>query len=279
MSAKDNHCHKGKGRRGEGRPQPVEIVEKKQSTVRARIPTLPVLNYVNEVSSNWVQWEKDMKTYALRECGDAAGCMKTGKPVVPDPVVYDRDRFKEDEAYREQIKQRIRINSTNEESIRLNTQKLYAILTSQLSAESEEVIKETDDWEDIESKSDACALWNRIKETHLAPSSGIDLLDRRKARTDYNSLFQRSGETVQDFKDRFDRAIQALLAVHERVPDVKDQAVDFIEKLDNKRFALMKSELSNDAMKDKDSYPAQGYEDKFEWSVICADLSSVCNHS
>ena len=72
--------------------------------------------------------------------------------------------------------------------------------------------------------------------------------DRRKARDEYHRIRQQSGETISDFKARFDHILEMLRACGQQIPPDDDLAADFIGKLDNSRYGALKTMLDNNQM-------------------------------
>eukprot|EP01032_Pedospumella_encystans_P019185 gene19185-21821_t len=54
-----------------------------------------------------------------------------------------------------------------------------------------------------------------------------------------------SGELVASFKTRFDQVLENLRSVEQELPTEQELAIDFMEKLDPKRFTHFKVELAN----------------------------------
>jgi hypothetical protein len=90
-------------------------------------------------------------------------------------------------------------------------------------------------------------LWNIILRTHLSEQTGHSLMNRFVARRAYETLRQDDGETLLNFKTRYEEALKTLKATGEKTPSDEDQAINFLEKLDQNKFAEFGAGLHNDA--------------------------------
>jgi len=80
----------------------------------------------------------------------------------------------------------------------------------QLLPESEEKLRQVENWEDIDSTKDPLLLLKAIKATHLSTDTVFNQKDRQKAREYYNLLQQSESESLLNFKEKFNNAIESM---------------------------------------------------------------------
>ena len=109
-------------------------------------------------------------------------------------------------------------------------------------------------WDDIIGQ-DALSntLW--INTTHLAPDTGVVELYQEQTRMRYENVKQYSGETILDYKRRFQHAIDAMTAVGIPIMAQSSIAARFIINLDNNRYGAYKADVTNWAKNSIKSYP------------------------
>ena len=125
-----------------------------------------------------------------------------------------------------------------------------------MSAESEEKVRQVDNWEKKDQQKDPLLLLKAIKDIHLAAESGFNTKDRQKTRLLYSNLQQSNQETLLSFKEQFDHAIDAIETVGQNFPSSEDQVIDFLTKLDNSRYAALKVQLEKNQIMGLGKYPA-----------------------
>ena len=125
---------------------------------------------------------------------------------------------------------------SNKNKHKENAPKLYWMIRRNMSEESTDKIKEylAGEWEESEKTQDPVALWQAIKFTHTAYSTGNPFTDKQQLRQAYSEMRMHSGETLMNLKLRFTTAIRAMVASNVDIPSEADQAADFISKLDSR---------------------------------------------
>ena len=225
------------------------------------IPELPILRYGKV--TNYEEFKRKLTLYAEREYPLLASFFRTEVYYVPPPieegVQYVAEELNPEQdpfglrrlEIAEEIKARLK-----EISI-ANTAKpaLFSVIFGQLSAESEQVVRQHDDWELISHRDNPLMLWLAIRDTHVVNAVGQAQLDRMTAREQYNRLRMGENESLVHFKERTDEAIRALEAYQVDVLPQEDLAVDFINRLCKHRFAKFQVDLSNNAMLGNHVYP------------------------
>ena len=126
-----------------------------------------------------------------------------------------------------------------------------------MSTESIERVESDPDFtiKNVKASQDPLELWRIIKNTHVRGRTGIDMIDQVHVDEAYNSLRMRSGESLPEYKLRFDRAVRAREHANLTKIDEKRQTIDFILKADDSRFAEMKKDLHNSSILGQSSYP------------------------
>jgi hypothetical protein len=115
-----------------------------------------------------------------------------------------------------------------------NRPKLAAALWGQLSQESQEKIKEDQDWENIRRFNDPLALWQGIRRSHATIGAQTPAVNQYYAVQSYQNLKMESWESLAGFMERFQAAIEAIRAAGATVPSNQDQSVAFVFKLDER---------------------------------------------
>ena len=88
-------------------------------------------------------------------------------------------------------------------------------------------------------------LWYAILESHRTAGGQDVIYKKYQARNEYRRIHMYGGELVASFKARFDQVLETLRSVDQELPSDQELAIDFIEKLDPKRFTHFKVELAN----------------------------------
>ena len=210
------------------------------SSKRSTIPELVILNHGSP--NNLLEFRRKLSIYAMRTFKDLVQMIELERyyvpPVINIPPAYE---FEEDNDPGGFKKARQRIISDMEQS----KPALYAVIWGQLSYESEEAIKLDPNWAAIERSKDPLALYKRLLEVHRTANSGFTVEDKRKSREEYSRMRQQSSETITQFKERFLQSLDAMKACGQDRPSDEDQAADFVNKLDNGRYAKFKTDLIN----------------------------------
>ena len=238
---------------------------------RGAIPTLPVLRYGPD--NNFTEFAREIETYALREFGYLGRLFRDNQyyepPAINEPgqaldtnnssrgtrlrQTQDVDNVSDAAMmqYRESCKQRAKDIS----DMRNKRPALFATVWGQLSPESEEKIRQHNNWDEVETRDNPLALWTAISATHMLNAVGNQVIDRARARDEYVALKQKMDESLIRFKDRFDHALRACTSVGEALPAAQRQAVDFINRLDNARYGELKAQLTNNLHMGIGQYP------------------------
>ena len=102
-----------------------------------------------------------------------------------------------------------------------------------------------DAYADMMRKKDFMALVKHVKASHLGTTREVTEEDKRRVTESFSRLKQGAGESLAEFKARFDSALTTYDAVKEPRPTQTRLAVEYISKLDPVRFSTMRAEIEN----------------------------------
>jgi len=227
MTDKANHRDQGKNTKeaGQQRQQRKHWQKKRHHRHEGKkkdkdLEEIPILK--NGPSNNFFKFKEALSKTALRDYGHLGTLIKTGqyyKPPEPDIADYDlvndiyginRATFMEDQ--KESRKETLKMHA--------DRPKLYALIMQYLSEESFDEIKWSDQFEDIEKKTDPLDLWKQ-------------------------TIRQGPYESIISFKERFNSALKAYEDQDNPKMDDKDVAMDFFRSLDNARYGDFKIDTMN----------------------------------
>lgn len=135
---------------------------------------------------------------------------------------------------------------------RLNEQKIWSIIWCKMSPASQSKVQEEAGYEEALLENDCVRFWEFIRRTHLThiyragdPMAHFNVQEQDLR---YSALEQDEKEYVSDFKLRFDAQIQANIGAG--VPAVSEpkRALEFIYKLDPKRFRRILAHIHNNVL-------------------------------
>ena len=128
---------------------------------------------------------------------------------------------------------------------------LFPFTWSYMSTESQSKVREDPDFERAYAELDVVKLWKFIRRSHLTHIYGDDdsmsYVNIHDQSVRYNHMRQGDREYIADFKTRFDNQVKANQGVG--IPEIDDalRAMDFIGKLDIKRYGGMLTFMRNSA--------------------------------
>ena len=160
------------------------------------------------------------------------------------------------------------------ETQKSNERTVWPMMWKRMSLASQSRVKEEEDYEEAYLALDCVTLWELIRRTHLThifgdgdPMREVNILEQE---TRFAALRQGEREYISTFKSRFDNQTKANEGAG--VPEITESklALEFIMKLDTKRYKRMLAQMRNDALrKDPDAYPktlASAYRIASGWS-------------
>lgn len=143
---------------------------------------------------------------------------------------------------------------------RLDLKTSFSFLIGYLSPESLAKLKEEPDWDETYLALDTIKLWRYIRRSHLthiyANDDEMSTLNIHDQSLRYNNLRQGDRELISAFKTRFDNQVKSNEGVG--IPEISDalRAMDFIGKLDPKRYNSMLTCMRNSSAQNlPGSYP------------------------
>jgi Zinc knuckle len=141
-----------------------------------------------------------------------------------------------------------------------NERTVWPLMWKRMSLASQSRVREEEDYEEAYLALDCVKLWELIRRTHLTHIFGVEDPMREmnilEQETRFAALRQGEREYISTFKQRFDNQVKANEGAG--VPEITDSklALEFITKLDPKRYKRMLVQMRNEALrKDPDAYP------------------------
>lgn len=147
------------------------------------------------------------------------------------------------------------------ETIKENEQKIFSMMWVRMSPASQSRVREEEDFEEVRLTLDCVRLWGFIRETHLThifgvgdPMKEVNALEQEIR---FSGMRQGDREFISSFKTRFDHQVKANEGAGVTQPSERKLALEFIMKLDPKRYKRMLSQMRNDSLRnDPDAYPS-----------------------
>ena len=138
---------------------------------------------------------------------------------------------------------------------------IFPMMWVRMSAASQSKVREDVLFKEAKQNLDCISLWDIIRRSHLTHTFGIGdpmrELNVSEQESRYANLKQGEREYVSTFKQRFDYQVQANEGVGIAEITESKRALDFINKLDPKRYRGMHSQMRNLAVRGRpDAYPA-----------------------
>jgi hypothetical protein len=137
---------------------------------------------------------------------------------------------------------------------------IWPLMWKLMSAASQSKVREDPDFEDAFLHLDCIRLWDFIRRSHLThifgngdPMREVNIGEQESR---YAALKQGDREYLSTFKTRFDSQIQAGEGAGVAEVTESKRAIEFISKLDPRRYGNMSSKMRNDALRNvPDAYP------------------------
>ena len=144
---------------------------------------------------------------------------------------------------------------------KLDEKKIWSIMWMRMSSASQGKVKEEEGYAAAASIKDGVVLWDLIRRSHLTHVlGGLDpliRLNKRDQMARYSALRQGDREFIASFKTRYDAQILASRGAGVADLDEETMAMDFIHKLDTRRYEKMLVHMRRNALcNNPDAYPA-----------------------
>ena len=215
---------------------------------------LPILQY--GPTNNFLDFKRELVTHVQRNYGDLYLAITT----LTYPT-YDFELGDEFEDIDEELKAVLKRKEAElilarKDKLRQNKIVLYALIWGQMSTTSCHKVQEDALFEAAETMMDPIALWEIVEKTHSTAVSGIAECDKQVARATFGLCRQRpNGESVAEFKRRFDDAVLALQAAGLPEMDAQSQATEFTYRLDPHKYGQYWAMLENNAVNGNGKHP------------------------
>ena len=138
------------------------------------------------------------------------------------------------------------------EAQKVDEKKLFPMIWDRISAGSQSKVREEPGFEAARMQFDSVRLWQFIKRNHLTHVYGEDdsmrAVNVHEQTLRYNYLRQGDRELVGEFKTRFDNQVSANKGVGIEPVEESIRAIDFLRKLDPKRYTCMLTVMRNNAV-------------------------------
>lgn len=143
---------------------------------------------------------------------------------------------------------------------KVDEQKLWPLMWSRMSTGSKSKVREEPGYEITRMRLDSVKLWEYIRKSHLTHIYGEDdsmrAVNIHEQTIRYNYLRQGDREIIGEFKTRFDNQVLANRGVGMAEVEESIRAIDFLSKLDPKRYTGMLTVMRNNAVQNlPNSYP------------------------
>lgn len=207
-------------------------------------------------TNNFIEVERELLVQARLKFGKLGDLIRTLEYYVPDEIEYNLEELENDPMKKEQVKVKVVNREQNILRMQDNRPALYSMMWGILSLEGEEAVKKSEDFDQAEASLDPLALWIIIKATHASGVTTADLgVTRHKTRKIYQSLEQYAHESLAMFKQREQAGYVASIAAGNVELAEVDRAFDFMNSLDDNRYAKFKCDLLNDRNSDTETFP------------------------
>ena len=138
---------------------------------------------------------------------------------------------------------------------RENERTMYPMMWKRMSLLSQSRVKEEEEYRTAYLTLDCVLLWTLIRRTHLTHMYGGDEalqeFNQHEQESKYGSMRQGEREHIVTFKNRFDEQVTANCAVGIAAMSESKRALDFLGKLDTRRYKIMMDDMKHDALRRK----------------------------
>jgi hypothetical protein len=144
--------------------------------------------------------------------------------------------------YNEEVKARVRHILRMKEA----RTSFFAFILSTLSADSEDALKQDDEYAVYTADNDPLALWKAVIKHHQSGTTHqCEAVQKSEIRNQYYRMQQGAHESLISFKERFEDKRIALEMSSGAEVEEANAAMDFLSALDSHRFAEFKADLQN----------------------------------
>ena len=162
-------------------------------------------------------------------------------PIQYPPALTERLRLNAFESRRRAVEQQ-----------KVDEQKLWPLIWSRMSTGSKSKVREKPVYEATRMRLDSVMLWEYIRKSHLThiywEDDSMRAVNVHEQTLRYNYLRQGEREVISEFKTRFDNQVLANRGVGMPEVDESIRAIDFLSKLDPRRYTGMLTIMRNNAV-------------------------------
>jgi hypothetical protein len=203
------------------------VPQRQPATPAGDREAIPKLVYF--VNSNYPKWLEKITAYAVQTYNADGMFFDTGAyteyPLVQIGEGYEAEDLEPDNnpggILRDMILKENAIALQNRNTAGRNKLTMYALMWDTISRESQEAViqraseqpedgENAGDHEALQMLTDPLLLLTYLRSTHLIPATGARLFDQQAARTVYENLRQKRNESVYEYKQRFQDAVDAM---------------------------------------------------------------------
>jgi len=227
--------------------------------------------------SNVHRCQEKWQNYIMYHFGDIGIFFTTRKyPLIEQPTFKESILRDKSGILKTIYIDNLKAYTKKKEKLREKKVATFAFMFGQMTEESKQVCARDPKYDEaILQQSNPLKLWNIIMRTHLSEQTGHSRMNRRVARKAYETLRQDEGETLLNFKRRYEDALKTLKASGESTPSDEDQAIDFLEKLDQNKFAEFGADLHNDAANKQEMGVPDTFPDTLAKMYACASRYKI----
>ena len=222
-------------------------------------------------NNNVVQWQEEMHTHVSSLYGLTANFFMTNTRHVP-PIPQEADYVPQTEEGEDDLPAlpaaliaKLRDGAYEGRRKAIAKQKadettVWPIMWERMSIGSQSKVREQEDFQAAFLRLDCVTLWRFIRQTHLThvfgagdPMAEVNVQEQEQR---YAAMRQGDREYISTFKKRFDQQVQANEGAGVLPITESRRALDFIMRLDTKRYHRMLSQMRNDALREApEAYP------------------------
>jgi len=230
---------------------------------------MPILKCGRE--NNFTSWKQKADVYCTSLYGDVASVILTGKRYdVPVVNKADFDPTLNEKGMAACVAEAEKLRYREKRHAETSHSKLFATFMMMLSDDSMMEVMQHEDFEAANKTKDSTALWIIIKEVHFSVKglTGTNLMRTRLQKTkEFGKMMQGTTESLARFKLRYDNDQKMLKELGGTSMASDYEAMDFVSKLDERRYGSLLTSLHNDNVKAQD-YPktiSQAYRMAKNW--------------
>ena len=232
--------------------------------VRYELPKVSYKDYPSDSSSESSEYESDDEDSDEKDAADPAktaadAAAKTARAAAR--LAKNERRRRASEKSRAKFREDAYIQRKRDLKLqRENERTVFPMMWKRMSLISQTRVKEEEEYRTAYLTLDCVLLWTLIRRTHLTHMFGADeaLLEynQHEQEIKYSSMRQGEREHLVTFKNRFDEQVESNLAVGIAPVTESKRALDFLGKLDPRRFKIMMEDMKHDALRRKpDAFP------------------------